>query len=95
MLFYNRAYHAETMNDLRNLARLEIRGDGNDRVRYHQGRIFIALAEELARGAWRRGHRQTIEALNTAYDDSIETLEYTIKGYNLLISRGRRDEGLE
>ena len=94
MLFYNRAYHATTIEHLRRFSQLETRGGSEDGVRYQQGRIFIALAEELARFSWRVGDQGVIDALNTAYDRSIETLEYTIKGYNLLIG-GPGDEDLD
>ena len=96
MLFYNRAYHAIVMRKLRRISRLETRGGDEDEVRYEQGRIFTALAEELARIAWRPGEQDLIDDLNAAYDHSIETLEYTIKGYNLLIGKsggGSQDKG--
>jgi hypothetical protein len=92
MLFYSRAYHADIMKDLRRLTRLHTPRSREDTARYEQGRIYVALAEEFARIAWRDGAIGAIDALNAAYDRSIETVEYTIKGYNLLISRSRAGE---
>ncbi|MEA3274991.1 MAG: hypothetical protein U9Q81_06825 [Pseudomonadota bacterium] len=85
MLFYNRAYHKEVLGDLRLLTGLHTYGTSEDQIRYEQSRIFIALAEELARRAWESGSCSGIASLNAAYDQAIETVEYTIKGYNLLI----------
>jgi hypothetical protein len=95
MLFYNRAYHREVMADLRRLCGLETGRDGEDEIRYEQGRIFIAVAEEMARIAWIEGRPGTLDALNAAYDRSIETAEYTIKGYNLLIGGAQHQNGLK
>ena len=92
MLFYNRAYHGNTIGYLRRLSRLETRGANEDALRYQQGRIFIALAEELARITWCAGDETVVEDLNAAYDRAIETLEYTIKGYNLLTGRSIEED---
>lgn len=90
MLFYNRAYHAKAMGALRRLSHLETRGSDEDTVRYEQGWVFIGLAEELARHLWSKGGDGSIRELNAAYDNSIQILEYTLKGYTMLIGGSDR-----
>ena len=87
LLFYNRAYHREVLADLQLLQRLETYRTSEDRARYEQSRIYAGLIEAFAQRAWDAGHPGAIDALNGAYDVSITTVEYAIKGYTLLIGR--------
>jgi hypothetical protein len=82
-LYYNRAYHAELLADLRLLSQLQKGYAGTDRTRLEQGRMYIGLVERFAARAWHQ-RPQVIDELNQAYEQSIRTVELTIGGYDRL-----------
>jgi hypothetical protein len=88
LLFYGRAYHTEVLEELRKMGGLTTYRPTDDLARYHQSRIYAGLIEAFAERAWVGGETApVVRALNDAYDLSITTVEYTLKGYNALISR--------
>lgn len=90
LLFYGRAYHAEVLADLHRLQGLETYRASADRLRYEQSRMFVALAEALAERAWEAGDPRVIRALNRAYDQAIDRVELTLRGYDRLPGQAAR-----
>jgi hypothetical protein len=88
-LFYNRAYHAELLDDLALLARLHRAGSNTDRLHWEQRRIYIALAETFAAEA-AGSNSQIADQLNLAYEESIRIAERAINGYERMADLNRR-----
>jgi hypothetical protein len=90
-LYYNRAYHAEVVEDLSRLAQLQKGYASNDQRQLESTRIFVGRAEAFAEKAWRgaAGTHQanTIRALSQAYDSTIDDVELTIRGFDLFVGR--------
>jgi hypothetical protein len=90
-LFYSRAYHAEVVDDLNRLAQLQKGYASNDQRRLESTRIFVGLAEAFAEKAWHGSagavRADTIRALTQAYDRTIDDVELTIRGFDLLVGR--------
>jgi hypothetical protein len=87
-LLYNRAYHAELLEDLALLARLQRGRPNSDRLHWEQGRIYIALAEAFAARAARAGTESATGELNRAYDGAIRLAERAINGYGRMAGAG-------
>lgn len=88
-LFYNRAYHAEVVDDLGLLAGLHKGYASNDRRRLESTRVFVGLSEAFAEHAWRSrvptARRRAISDLNRAYEMAIQDVELTLRGFDLLV----------
>ena len=83
-LYFNRAYHRDTLQHLATLRRLQTfpkKSDpGSDEARFQQSRVFITLAELFAEQSWKNGSRTSLHQLNQAYDQSIAIMESRIRG---------------
>jgi len=88
-LLYNRAYHAELIEDLTLMAQLHKAYGASDRARLEQGRIFIALVETFAARQWPQ-RPEVIGELNLAYEQWIRIAELTIGGYDIQIGAATR-----
>lgn len=90
-LFYNRAYHAEVIDELAMLAAMQKGYASSDRRRLEASRVFIGLAEAFAARAWREpeqaARKAALGALNRAYEAAIQDAEHTLHGFDLLVGR--------
>ena len=82
-LYYNRAYHAELLQEGEALSRI-VSVSGRETTRHLQAyRLYMALLEAFARN-WNRNIQDRAAFLNREYDRRSEVVELRLHGYDRL-----------